>query len=57
MLYSHKQIWNLFHQLEKNKLGSADENLSNKQNVFDAELAGSILKFSHKQWVAHVCDS
>lgn len=57
MLYSHKQIWNLFHQLEKNKLGSADENLSNKQNVFDAELAGSILKFSHKQWEAHVCDS
>ena len=49
MLYSHKQIWNLFHQLEKNKLGSADENLSNKQNVFDAELAGSILKI--------VCDS
>ena len=42
--------------IKKNKLGSADENLSNKQNLFDAELAGSILKFSHKQWEAHVCD-
>lgn len=38
MLCSHKQIWNLFHKLKKKKqkLGSEDENLSNKQNLFDA---------------------
>lgn len=40
MLCSHKQIWNLFHKLkkkkQKQKLGSEDENLSNKQNLFDA---------------------